>query len=162
MKKQWVLVCVLASALIGSVAQAQHKAPNTQPSTAETPKAPTGDMALGSVSLPRAVTADGKPLAAGTYQVKLTAQAATPDAVGTTQQLERWVEFSKAGKVAGREVVSIVPQAEVKLVSKDAPPPSGGSKVQVLKDNEYLRVWINREGNHYLIHFPIAGGTTKG
>jgi hypothetical protein len=162
MKKQWVLVCVLASALIGNAAQAQHKQPNTQPSTAETPNAPTGDIALGSVSLPRGVTADGKPLAAGTYQVKLTAQPATPDAVGTTQQLERWVEFSKAGKVAGREVVSIVPQAEVKLVSKDAPPPSGGSKVQVLKGNEYLRVWINRGGNHYLIHFPIAGGMTKG
>jgi hypothetical protein len=102
------------------------------------------------------VTADGKPLAAGTYQVRVTAQPAKPDAVGTTEELERWAEFLQAGKVAGREVVSIVPQAEVKLVSKDAPPPSGGSKVQVLRGNDYLRVWINRGGNHYLIHFPVA------
>ena len=156
MKKQWVLVCVLAGALVGTDAAAQHKAPNTQPATAPAPAAPAGDLALGSVRLPRSVNADGKPLPAGTYQVRLTAQAAKPDAVGTTEELERWVDFVKGGKVAGREVVSIVPQAEVKLVTKDAPPPAGGSKVQVLRGNDYLRVWINRGGNHYLIHFPLG------
>src|SRR5918992_600561 len=93
MKKQWVLVCVLAGALVGSDAAAQHKAPNQQPSTAEAPAAPTGDLALGSVRLPRSVTADGKALPAGTYQVRLTAQAAAPDAVGATVTLERWVAF---------------------------------------------------------------------
>jgi hypothetical protein len=157
MKKHWVLVCVLAGALVGGEAAAQHKAPNQQPSTAEVPAAPAGELALGSVRLPRAVTADGKPLAAGTYQVRLTAQASQPNAVGATEELERWVEFTRGGKVAGREVVSIVPQAEVKLVTKDAPPASGGSKVQVLRGNDYLRVWINRAGNHYLIHFPLSG-----
>lgn len=159
MKKQWVLVCVLAGALIGGDAAAQHKAPNQQPSTAPAPPAPAGDMTLGTVRLPRAVTADGKPLPAGTYQVRLTAQASQPNAVGATEELERWAEFVRGGKVAGREVVSIVPQAEFKLVAKDPPPPSGGSKVQVLKGNDYLRVWLNRGGNHYLIHFPVPGGT---
>ena len=158
MKKQWVLVCVLAGALAGSDAFGQHKAPNDQPSTAAAPTAPTGDMALGSVSLPRSVTADGKPLAAGSYQVRLTAQASKPDAVGATEELERWVEFTRGKQVAGREVVSIVPQAEIKMVVKDAPPPAGGSKVQVLRGNDYLRLWINRGGNHYLVHFPLAAG----
>ena len=161
MKKQWVLVGLLASALVGSDAAAQHKAPNQQPSTSEAAKAPAGDSALGTVRLPRAVTADGKPLAAGTYQVRLTAEPSKPDAVGATEELERWVEFVKGGKVAGREVVSIVPQAEVKLVTKDAPPASGASRVQVLKGNEYLRVWINRSGTHYLVHYPL-GPETKG
>ena len=156
MNKQWVLVCVLAGALSGSDAVAQHKAPNQQPSTAAAPAAPTGEMTLGSVRLPRAVTADGKPLAAGTYQVRLTAQASKPDAVGQTEELERWVEFMRGKEVAGREVVTIVPQAEIKMVVKDAPPPSGGSKVQVLRGNDYLRVWINRAGTHYLVHFPIV------
>jgi len=156
MKKQWVLVCVVAGALSASEAFAQHKEPNQQPSTAAAPAAPAGDVALGSVRLPRAVTADGKPLAAGSYQVRLTAQASKPDAVGATEELERWVEFVSGGKVAGREVVSIVPQAEIKMVVKDAPPPAGGSKVQVLRGNDYLRVWINRAGNHYLVHFPIV------
>jgi len=160
MKKQWVLVCVLAGALMGSDAFAQHKAPNQQPSTAAAPTAPTGDIALGSVRLPRAVTADGKPLAAGSYQVRLTAQTSKPEAVGATAELERWVEFVRRGSVAGREVVSIVPQAEIKMVVKDAPPPTGGSKVQVLRGNEYLRLWINRGGNHYLVHFPLETGAT--
>ena len=157
MKKQWVLVCVLAGALLGSEAAAQHKAPNQQPSTAEAPASPAGDMTLGTVRLPRGVTADGKPLAAGTYQVKLTAQQAAPEAVGTTEALERWVELTQGKEVKGREVVSIVPSAEIKMVVKDAPPASGGSKVQMLRGNDYLRVWINRGGNHYLIHFPVAG-----
>ncbi len=162
MKKQWVLVCVLAGALTGSTAAAQHKAPNQQPSTTEAPAAPTGDMALGSVHLPKGVTADGKPLPAGTYTVKLTAAQAAPEAVGTTEALERWVELSQGKAVKGREVVSIVPQAEIKMVVKDTPPASGGSKVQLLKGNDYLRVWINKGGNHYLIHFPVAAAAASG
>jgi hypothetical protein len=126
--------------------------------TAEAPTVPTGEMTLGSVRIPRAVTADGKALPAGQYQVRLTAQQAKPEAVGTTEQLERWAEFVQGGTVKGREVVTIVPQAEIKMVVKDAPPSSGGSKVQVLRGNEYLRVWINRAGNHYLVHLPVSGG----
>lgn len=156
MRKQWVLVGILAASLCGSPALAQHKSPNEQPSTAAAPTAPTGELALGSVRLPKAVTADGKPLPAGTYQVRLTAQEAKPNAVGTSQALERWVEFVQKGTVKGREVVSIVPQAEVKNVVKDAPPPKGGSKVQMLKGNEYVRVWINKGGNYYLIHLPTG------
>ncbi len=162
MKKQWVLVCVLAGALTGSTAAAQHKAPNQQPSTTEAPAAPTGDIALGSVRLPKGVTADGKALPAGTYNVKLTAAQAAPEAVGTTEALERWVELSQGKAVKGREVVSIVPQAEIKMVVKDTPPASGGSKVQLLKGNDYLRVWINKGGNHYLIHFPVAAAAATG
>lgn len=157
MKKQWVLVCVLACALTGGRAVAQHKAPKDQPGTAAAPSAPSGVVPLGRVTLPRGVTADGKPLAAGTYQVRLTGEASKPDAVGATEELERWVEFMSGSSVAGREVVSIVPQAEIKMVVKDAPPAAGASKVQVLRGNEYLRVWINRAGNHYLVHFPLAG-----
>jgi len=158
MKKQWVLAGILASALGVSDALAQHQTPNQQPNTATAPAVPAGDLALGKVKLPRAVTADGKALPAGTYDVKLTAQAAKPTAVGTTEPLERWVEFAQGGTVKGREVVSIVPQAEIKMVVKDAPPAAGASKVQVLRGNEYLRVWINKAGNHYLIHLPAAGG----
>jgi len=159
MKKQWVLAGVLAASLCATNALAQHQTPNQQPNTATAPPAPTGELALGSVKLPRAVTADGKPLPAGTYQVKLTAQEAAPKAVGTTPPLERWVEFSQGGSVKGREVVSIVPQAEIKMVEKDAPPPPNGSKVQVLRGNEYVRVWINKGGNHYLLHLPAGGAT---
>jgi hypothetical protein len=160
MKMQWVLVGILAGSLCASEASAQHQTPNEQPNTAAEATAPAGDLALGRVRLPRAVTADGKPLPAGAYDVKLTGQEAKPQAVGTTETLERWVEFVQGGTVKGREVVSIVPQAEIKMVVKDAPPAANGSKVQILRGNEYLRVWINKAGNHYLIHLPAGGSAT--
>jgi hypothetical protein len=137
----------------GENAAAGHTAPKEQPNRAEEPTAP-GAMVLGTVRLPKGVKADGKELAAGSYQVRLTADEAKPDAKGSTEKLERWVEFVKGGKVAGREVVSIVPAAEAKLVQKDAPPPSGGSKVETLKGGDYIRVWINKGGNYYLVHLP--------
>src|SRR3954452_18954298 len=138
--KQWVIAGTLAGfvALAGSVqaqkpaAQGDTRAPKQQPNTASEANAPDAAMALGTVRIPKAVKADGKPLAAGSYQVRLTADQAKPEATGTTEKLERWVEFVKGGKVAGREVVTIVPQNEAKLVQKDSPPASGGSKVQML------------------------------
>jgi hypothetical protein len=160
MTKQWVLVGILAGSLVAGPAFAQHKAPNQQPATDAAPAAPTGDLALGTVRLTRSATADGKPLPAGTYQVRLTAQEAKPDARGASENIERWVEFVQRGSVKGREVVSIVPQAEVKNVVKDTPPRAGTSKVQVLRGNDYVRVWINRGGNHYLIHLPTGAAAT--
>ena len=157
MRKQWVLVGILAGSLVAAPAFAQHKAPNQQPATDAAPTAPTGDLVLGTVTLAKATTADGKPLAAGTYQVRLTAQEAKPDAKGASENIERWVEFLQKGTVKGREVVSIVPQGEVKNVVKDPPPASGASKVQMLKGNDYVRVWFNKGGNHYLIYFPTSG-----
>jgi len=137
MMKRATLVMVLVGALAG-VAHAQI---------------PAGEMALGSVRVSKAVKADGKPLAAGTYQVRLTAQAATPSATG--QAPERWVEFVKGKTVMGREVVTIVPQAEIAQVKKGAPPAANSAKVELLKGGDYLRLWINHGGNHYLVHFPV-------
>jgi hypothetical protein len=136
----------------GENAQAGHTAPKAQPTTTEAPSATSTAMALGSVRLSKALKADGKALPAGTYQVRLTADEAKPDAKGSSEVLERWVEFVKGGQVVGREVVSIVPANEAKLVQKDTPPPSGGSKVEMLKGGDYVRVWINRGGNYYLVH----------
>jgi hypothetical protein len=31
-----------------------------------------------------------------------------------------------------------------------------GSRVEMLKGGEFLRVWIARDGNNYLIHLPPA------
>jgi hypothetical protein len=163
--KRLVLVGTVIGALTTSGAFAQankggqeagHTAPKAQPPTEASPSAPAGEMALGSVHLAKGVKADGKPLAPGTYQVRLTAQAASPDAKGQTATLERWVEFVQGGQVKGREVVSIVPRPDVAKVQKDAPPSGNSSKVELLKGGDYYRVWINRGGNYYLIHLPVA------
>jgi hypothetical protein len=158
MMKEMIVVATLVTTLGAGAAWAQegtgHTAPKAQPNTAPDPTVPAGDMALGSVNFRRAVKADGKPLPAGTYQVRLTSQQATPDAIGQTEAAERWVEFVRGGKVVGREVVTIVPQGEIAMVQKDTPPGRNGSKVETLKGGDYIRVWINRGGNHYLIHLP--------
>lgn len=164
--KRMVLVAALVGAFAVSAAFAQskekaraggqggHMAPKTQPTTAAAASAPEGEMTLGSVHIPKSVKADGKSLAAGTYQVRLTPQTAAPAAKGQSAPLERWVEFVKGGKVAGREVVTIVPQAEIAQVQKDTPPKANSSKIETLKGGDYMRLWINRGGNHYLVHFP--------
>lgn len=139
-------IAVLIGALTVGVASAQQG------------QVPAGETALGSVRLTRSVMADGKPLKAGTYQVRLTSQDAAPPAAGI--KMERWVEFLQGGKVAGREVVSIVPQAELKdlMPGPDNLPRAGAgsARVEMLKGNDYVRVWINRGGVHYLIHMPPA------
>jgi hypothetical protein len=111
--------------------------------------------ALGSVTLKRSVKANGQPLDAGTYSVRLTGDEAQP-AVGQTAGAERWVEFVRAGKVVGKEVVSIVADADIAQVAEGpGKPAKGGTRVDTLKGGDYVRVWINRGGNNYLIHLPV-------
>ncbi len=144
-------------ALAGAPLAAQSQAPNAQPATAAADEAalPAGATALGTVRLSRAVKANGVALSAGTYEVRLTAENAAP-ATGATTAYARWVEFVRAGEVRGREVVSIVPQSEIATVTKGSAPASGSSKVEVLRGDDYVRVWINRGGTHYLVHLVPA------
>jgi hypothetical protein len=117
----------------------------------------TEQQSLGSVQITQKVTADGKPLPPGTYQLRLTQDVAKPEnVVGQSPNLERWVEFVQGGQVRGREVVSIVPASEIATVAEDTPPGPNGQKVQLLKGNDYVRIWIRRGDEHYLIHLPVT------
>ena len=144
MKARWI-VALLLTAFTGVAAAQQGQVPTTE-------------TALGSVRIPRAVKADGKDLKAGTYTVRLTAQDASPAVPGI--KMERWVEFLQGGKVAGREVASIITSDEVKDTQQgpDLPgkQPRNGTRVDMLKGGEYLRVWITRNGVQYLVHLPPA------
>jgi hypothetical protein len=145
------------SAFLGAAADlgAQAKPQTAKPAVEQSSGQAGGAANLGSVRIPRAVKADGKELPAGTYQVRVTETPATPQAAGQTPQLERWAEFLSNGKVVAREVVTVVPAGDIKQVAEQTPPPAGGYRAEVLKGNDYLRLWINRGGNHYLIHFNI-------
>jgi hypothetical protein len=163
--KRTVFVGALVGALAASTAFAQsrsgqaskegHTTPKQQPMTEAAGPAPDGSMQLGTVHIPRGVKANGQALPAGTYQVRLTPDTASPAAKGATASLERWAEFIKGGKVAGREVMTIIPQADISKVQKDTPPRPGSVSVQALKGGDYLRVWINRGGNYYLVYFAV-------
>jgi len=110
---------------------------------------------LGSVTINHKVKADGQPLAAGTYQLRLTDEVAKPG-VGQSPDAERYVEFVKGGKVVAREVATVVSDADVKTIVKGPSPAKGGSRVDVLKGNDYVRVWVNRAGNNYIINLPAG------
>lgn len=117
---------------------------------------PSGERELGTIELPRRVRANGQALPAGTYNVYLTTRPATPEATGALAALERWVEFRQEDAVVGQEVATIVPAAEIGAVAETNPPASGSSRVEMLRGNDYLRVWIHRDGTHYLIHLTVG------
>jgi hypothetical protein len=108
---------------------------------------------LGTIRLPRAVVANGQALSAGSYTVRLTGDPVTP--VVGQKDSERWVEFVQGGQVKGKELASVVAPADIRAVAEMTPPAAGSSKVQLLRGADYLRVWVNRGGTHYLVHLSL-------
>jgi hypothetical protein len=118
--------------------------------------AASGSTMLGSVHIAKGVMADGKPLPAGTYQVRLTNDEPKP-AVGESPKSEQWVEFVRAGKVAGREVATVVSADDIGKIAKGpGRPKTNGSRVDTLKGGDYVRVWIDKGGTNYLINMPVS------
>jgi hypothetical protein len=148
----------LAGVLTGAVLVAFSSVAAAQGASAKQAdtKMSAAAQSLGSVRLTRSVKANGEVLKAGTYQVRLTEEAAKPPAPGATPSFERWVEFLQGGQVKGREVVSIVPDSEIAQVAEGKRVQKGSYRVEMLKGNEFVRVWINRGSNNYLIHMPPA------
>jgi hypothetical protein len=108
---------------------------------------------LGSVTISQKVMADGKPLAPGTYQIRLTEETPKPG-VGQSPEGERYVEFVRGGKVVAREVATVVSNADIGTISEGKKVAPGSTRVELLKGNDFVRIWINRGGNNYLIHLP--------
>jgi len=114
-----------------------------------------GTDEIGSVRIPRQVMADGQPLASGSYVVRLSAATVTP-VVGQSADGARWVEFVRNGQARGRELATVLSAEEAREVAQGAGPGSGGAKVELLKGNDYVRVWINHGGTHYLVHLAVS------
>lgn len=141
-------VKAIGSVLAGAAAMvlvAQSVAVQAQPAA----------TALGSVRLPRAVMADGKALSAGSYTLRVSSDPVTP-VKGQSAESARWVEFVQGGQVKGRELASVVASADVSAVVEGKPPAANTNKVELLKGGEFLRVWSNRGGSHYLIHLMVG------
>ena len=141
--KQLVLVGALVGALAGSA--------SAQKSTS----AGNAGNNLGSVTLNKKVLLDGKPLAPGTYQVRLTSDSPKP-AIGESPDAEKYVEFLRGGKVVGREVATVVSAADIGKIAKSPHPKGNGVRVDTLKGGDYVRVWIAKGGQNYLINLPAA------
>lgn len=133
---------VLVGALVGAFAASSAFAQNA-------------NMSLGTVQLGKKVMADGKPLAPGTYQVRLTNDAPKPG-VGQAPDAEKYVEFVKGGKVVAREVATVISADEIGKIAKGKKPARNGVSTELLKGGDYYRVWINRGGTNYLINLPTG------
>ena len=105
--------------------------------------------------VPRAVLASGNRLPAGTYRLRVTSEQA-PAVVGQPATTERWVEFLRDGTIAGRALAVALTAAEIREVAKSPGPGSNEVRVELLKDNDYIRVWLNQGGANYLIHLPVV------
>ena len=112
-------------------------------------------VAFKNIRIPLPVFADGKPLPAGVYEVRITAERPAP-AVGQSAAGECWVEFLQDGKVAGREMASVIAAADIESIAKGPAPKPNTARVDELKGGEHVRVWINSTGTHYLINLPVA------
>ena len=124
--------------------------------------APMGNMkmassgsSIGSVHIPHKVTADGQSLPAGTYSLRLS-DAEVKAVPGQTPAETKWVEFVQGGAVKGREIATVLTAADAKQIAKQGLPAAGAAKIETLKGNDYLRVWINKGGTNYLIHLGNA------
>ncbi len=112
-------------------------------------------IVLGTAHLSQPVIADGKPLAAGTYQLRLTDESPAP-AAGLSPDAEKWVEFLQGGKVVGRELASIIPASEIKAHAQGPMPKANGLRVDALKGGDYVRVWVHKGDMHYLINLGVS------
>jgi hypothetical protein len=106
--------------------------------------------------VPRAVLADGTRLAAGTYRLRVTSEEGPAVNKQPPATTGRWVEFLRNGKVAGRALAVVLTAEEAREIAKSPAPGSDEVRIELLKGDEYVRVWLNQRGTHYLIHLPIA------
>ena len=114
--------------------------------SAQAKKAALGSVKIGSV------VADGKPLAAGTYALRVSDEMPAK-VLGQTLDESRWVEFTQGGQVKGRELATVLSKDALKDLTRKSPAPAAGTaKVQMLKGGDYVRVWVNSGGTNYLIH----------
>jgi hypothetical protein len=123
--------------------------------SAGTAYAQSENTALGTVNVTKKVMADGKPLAPGSYQVRLTNDAPKPGP-GQAPDAEKYVEFVRGGKVVAREVATVIPDSEISKVAKGKKPGRNSASTELLKGGDYYRIWINRGGNNYLINLPTG------
>ena len=124
---------------------------------AQSSRTSTGDdNVLTTVRIPTAVKAGGTLLPAASYQLRLTGEHPAPG--GEQREVQEWVEVISNGKVVARELAEILYDDDRPAVGASAQKARTGTRVEMLKDREFLRVSIKRDNERYLIYLPVSGG----
>jgi hypothetical protein len=114
----------------------------------------TDPNVLATVRIPAAVMVNGTPLPAGTYVIRLTQERPTPPA-GQSPDAQRWVEFAADGKVVAREIAEVLRDDDLPQVGASARPAVSGTRVDMLKGGEFLRISVKRDRERYLVYLPV-------
>ena len=112
---------------------------------------------LTTVRITTPVKAGGTPLPAGMYELRLTGEHPAP-AANEQRHDQEWVEFISNGKVVGRELAEIQYDDDLPAVGASSERARSGTRVEMLKDGEFLRISVKRDDNRYLIYLPVMTG----
>lgn len=108
---------------------------------------------LATVRIPTTVMANGTPLVPGTYELRLTPDRPTP-APGQSWDASRWVEFVASGKVVARESAEILRDDDLPAVGASSVPARNGTRVEMLKEGDFLRISVKRDHERFLLYLP--------
>jgi hypothetical protein len=120
-----------------------------------TPASAGATEVLATVRITHSVLANGQPLPVGTYELRLTNERPTP-LVGQSPDAERWVEFVANGTVVARERAVVLRDDDRPPVGASSVRSRNGTRIEMLKGGEFLRVSVKREGERYLVYLPVA------
>jgi hypothetical protein len=123
------------------------------------PSAADSGEVIATIRVAHPVLANGAPLPTGTYQVRLTNERPKP-APGQSPDAARWIALVAHDTVVAREVAIVIQAEDIAAVAKSSPPGPGEVRVELLRGDEFLRIWINHLGTHYLIHLPVNRSLT--
>jgi hypothetical protein len=115
----------------------------------------TAAASLGTVHITTTVKANGTPLPPGTYELRLTGESPVPP--GDEQRpLQEWVEFVAHGKVVAREAAEILYDDDLPTAGASSQKGRAGTRVEMLKGGEFLRISATREHARYLVYLPVS------
>ena len=106
-----------------------------------------------SVRIPVAVLADGKPLPPGQYNLRLTVRQ--PPQPGQSAGAQQAVEIIAGGNVVARETAEVLRDDDLPPVGASSQSVQNGTRVEMLKGGEFLRISMKRDGARYLVYLPI-------
>jgi hypothetical protein len=124
--------------------------------TAALSAAAAGDAdLLATVHVTHAVIAGGKSLPPGKYEIRLATGGPAPLA-GQSPAAQRWIEFIDGDLVIARDVAEVLGDDDLTPMGASARPVREGTRVEMLKGGEFLRISVKRGSERFLIHLPVA------
>ncbi len=114
------------------------------------------DNVLTTVRIPAAVKAGGTPLPPATYELRLTGEH--PPSQGERRESQEWVAFISNGKVVARELAEIMYDDDLPAIGASSQKAQTGTRVEMLKGGDFLRVSVKRNNDRYLIYLPVSAG----